>query len=121
MGGMNVGRSALLGGVFGMSENVDWIGFIGWFEYGEGSTENTDSFPGELSGGLVEPPAGRTASVDACVSSFESGLESEVDSRIDRWESAESVRPISSPGRGVCEVGLVTRGSPNIVGGSASV
>jgi len=63
-----------------MSENVDWVGCIGWFEYGEGSAENTDSFPGELRGELVEPPAGRTASVHACVSSFESGLESEADS-----------------------------------------
>ena len=81
LGGVNVGRSELLGGVLGMSENVDWVGCIGWFEYGEGSAENTDSFPGELSGGLVEPPAGRIASVDACVSSLESGLESEANSR----------------------------------------
>lgn len=90
MGGMNVGRSALLGGVFGMSENVDWIGFIGWFEYGEGSTENTDSFPGELSGGLVEPPAGRTASVDACVSSFESGLRDATEFGFEPRDPAES-------------------------------
>jgi hypothetical protein len=84
IGGMNVGRSGLLGGVFGISENVDCIGCIGWFEYGEGSAENTDSFPGELSGELVEPPAERTASVDGCVSSFESGPESEIDSGFDR-------------------------------------
>jgi hypothetical protein len=64
-----------------MPEYVYWIECIGRFECGEGSAENTDSFPGELSGGLTEPPTERIASADGSVMDFESGLESEVDSR----------------------------------------
>lgn len=48
-------------------------------------------------------PAGRTASVDTCVSSFESGLEGEDASSCERRESrfepndlAESVRPMAN-------------------------